>query len=71
MKPPVHVSIARVVLPAKFRGQQDAFGRALGEAVSRQIAGGPPAEPNGSVERAANRTSAAIAAKSAKGWRND
>ena len=59
MKPPVNISIDRLVMPAAFRGREAAFASALSEAVQ----GRPSGQATDPVGRAAHQAAAAIADK--------
>lgn len=59
MKPPVTISIDRLVMPATFQGREADFTTALSDAIRQPLAGGvTPTDP---VGRAACQTAAAIA----------
>lgn len=69
MKRPVEISVGRLTLPSRFRGQEQAFTQALGRAVDQRLAGDAPDNgAQGKVARAADRAATAVVAQTKGRW---
>lgn len=70
MKRPIHISIGRMVLPARFQGQERAFTEALTHALRRQASGSGAIDPvrSGQLSGIAAKTADAMAQRIGKRW---